>query len=913
MGESSIMRGEPSRGAGEIEGSLKRKNARFFIVSIAVILIITIAYVAMLQQVARKDETNHMGVSVMDLHKLVGGDFIVTIDKKLGIIREIYNQKDVYKTNFARGEEYDFTTTPPRRLRLGDIFTKYRVESESWISADTLHHYASLGGVNLLECNDESITFSYYDETADYGGFKAYELRKTYRLEKNENCFVWEISLINHGSSPVEIGEISIPLVFNIQCMGREYVLNPYEKRVLIHPFIAGHSSYIYFTRPNGEPPFLLMTPGKDTFFEAFTAQWSLGIISQPPPTLYLFSKANENSWKEWLNGLRSFILAPGERRAFTIRFYWINSYNEINEKIYELGKVSVKVAPGMIIPEDLEANVLLECKEPIEGIDVDEETIISKGEKVGDKIFLKIKFNNVGQHVLRIRYGRGEWLNIPFYSVKSIEYLMNARSNFIVTKQRITDPNDIRQYAFLMWDSENHSVVDSAPPLLDFGPGWPRPPKSWMNGGSDEIGFAEPIFLAEKNIYYPNLTEIKAMEDYIWNFLYGKLQYKDTYAVKRWIWDDPEPGTWRSFNYPHVFNIYYSMYKIAKLYNLTEHSAKEYLLLAYNTAMTYHSDEYCGSAWRTLGNMGAWNVLNILKSLRDEGLMDEYNALLERFNISTEHFIKTKYPYLSEFPFDTTGYESTYFFRKYRERKDLVEEVVKVLLATLHHQPIWWWYGCDIKSLGVYTTPMNSRCLLDAYEDNPRDHLLLRIGYAGILAPWSQVYPTGEACTGPNWSPDGSPGSYFNPAWSNEFGIGLYADLHALKAYVVEDPDFGLIGYGCMVSKRNNLYMVTPAKGIDSRIFIAPSKINIEVLKAHINEANVTENGEKISLDVSKSIDSTGTIILKVNGLKAGRYLISTDGGFSKEIGCPLGSLEIEIPAAEKETRINISASNQV
>lgn len=64
------------------------------------------------------------------------------------------------------------------------------------------------------------------------------------------------------------------------------------------------------------------------------------------------------------------------------------------------------------------------------------------------------------------------------------------------------------------------------------------------MNGCSDEIGFAEPIFLAEKNVYCPNATEIKVMEGYIWKFLYGKLQHKYNYAVKRWIWSDPEPGT---------------------------------------------------------------------------------------------------------------------------------------------------------------------------------------------------------------------------------------------------------------------------------------------------------------------------------------------------------------------------------
>lgn len=349
-------------------------------------------------------------------------------------------------------------------------------------------------------------------------------------------------------------------------------------------------------------------------------------------------------------------------------------------------------------------------------------------------------------------------------------------------------------------------------------------------------------------------------------------------------------------------------MYKIAKLYNLTEHPARDYLLLAYNTAMTYHSDKYCGSAWRTLGNMGAWNTLNILKSLKDEGLTKEYNALLKRFNISTEQFIKTKYPYLSEFPFDTTGYESTYFFRKYEDRKDLVNEVIKVLLANLHHQPIWWWYGCDIKSLGVYTTPMNSRCLLDAYEDNPENYLLLRIGYAGILAPWSQVYPNGEACTGPNWSPDGSTGSYFNPAWSNELGIGLYADLHALNAYVVEDPDFGLIGYGCRVSRRDDgSYTIIPAGGIDTRIFIEPIKMKVEALKAHIRETNVASNKDHISLVVLKAINSVDSITLRIRGLKIGRYMISTDEGFGETISCS-EELEIEVPAKEEETKIIIS-----
>ncbi len=852
---------------------------------------------------------------------LCNENFSVTIDKSTGAIKEFFHPKDEFKTNFAGNEENNIHVKINNGSWLGDVTIKYRISSFTssnvWFgyeSATTRWHHVAGKGIRIDSYGDR-IIFSYYDEKAGPSGFRDIELKKTYRLDNNDGYFVLELDFINRVNSTIEVGEVSLPMVFNIlACPPSGEVENAYEKRVIIHPFIAGHSSYIYLTRLNGEPPYLLVIPGNGTAFEAFTGHWSLGVIFDPTPVLYLYSKANTHrlAWDTWFNGLRSFYLAPGETKKLSFKFYWVNSYEEINEKLYRLGKVAVKIALGMVIPEDLEASVLLRCKKPINKIEIDEETEIVGERRTGENVFLRLKFNGLGQHVLKIHYGKGEWVSLPFYSIKNIEELMNARSRFIITKQRITDPNDIRQYAFLMWDSKKKTLLDSAPPLLDFGPGWPRPPKSWMNGCSDEIGFAEPLFLAEKNVYCPDEEEIKALEDYVWKLLYGKLQYRDTYAVKRWIWDDPPPGTDRSFNYPHVFNIYHSMYKIAKLYNLTEHSAKEYLLLAYHTAMTYHSDEYCGRAWRTLGNMGAWNVLNIIESLKDEGLINEYEALLERFKISTEHFIKTKHPYLSEFPYDTTGYESTYFFRKFEGRTDLVNETVKVLLATVHHQPIWWWCGCDIKSLGVYTTAMNSRCLLDAYEENLDNKLLLRIGYTGTLAYWSQVYPSGEACTGPSWSPDGSPGSYFDPAWSNEFGIGLYPNLFALKAYLVEDPDFGLIGYGCDVYETDDSYGIIPADGICFRAFFAPLKINIEVLKSRIEKIEANKEGEEISIDVSKVISSVETVTLKAKGLKPGRYNISTAEGFNKTVNCDSGILEAEVPVSEEKINIRITLAKE-
>ncbi|MEM2341243.1 MAG: DUF5695 domain-containing protein [Candidatus Bathyarchaeia archaeon] len=847
----------------------------------------------------------------MVLRKMESEHFIITVNEDYGVIREIINPKDKYGTNFAGNEQNNSFVVPPKGPWLGSVNTKYRILREydlreaKWLEANTSYHHSTDRGIRI-KCNRNQVTVSYYDAEADAGGFNIYELSEVFRLDPEDKSFVWELTFINHSPYRIEVGEVSIPLIFNIQCRSP----HSYEDRVLIHPFTAGHTSYIYFTRPNGNPPFLLMVPGENTSFEAITGQWNLGMMGQPPPTLFLFSKARagERKWNEWFNGLHSFILGPGETKTFTIKFYWVNGYEEINEKMYEIGKVAIKIAPSMVVPQNLETYVALKCKKPISQVTSDKWTEITEIKSGYGERILKLRFKKRGQRVLRVIYG-DEWLNIPFYSIEDLETLIDRRAAFIMAFQRITDPNDIRRYAFLMWDSENKRILDTAPPLVDFGPGWPRPPKSWMNGCSDEIGFAEPLFLAEKNVYHPNNDEIRALDDYIWNFLYGKLQDPETYAIKRWIWDDPKPGVDRSFNYPHVFNIYHSMYKIAKLYGLTRKTPKDYLLLAYNTAIAFYSDEIVPRWWRNIGHIGQWNLINILDDLKNEGLVNEYNALLEKVDSGAAFFLGTRYTYRSEFAFDTTGYEFTYFIRKYKGKMDLVEDAIKVLLATLHQQPIWWWRGCDIKSLGVYTTAQNAMCLLDAYDENPEKPLLLEVGYAGILAYFSQILSSGEACTGPNWSPDGSPGSYFNPAWSNEYGIGLYPALSILKSYVVKDKDFGLIGYGCRVEEKDGTYIVEPADGIRVRVYIVPLNLKVFVLKSHIDKLEVNKGSKWINLAVSKAHYSVNSFTIMLKGLEAGNYSVSTDEGFEKTITVsdPSEVVKIEAPAFKEKISVSI------
>ena len=116
-----------------------------------------------------------------------------------------------------------------------------------------------------------------------------------------------------------------------------------------------------------------------------------------------------------------------------------------------------------------------------------------------------------------------------------------------------------------------------------------------------DEYALPVAMFLAEKNTLIPNPAEISVLEEYIDDCLYGKLQEKDTYYARRGLYyEDRTPSDiacgnkWdkekaesilRSFNYPLISDIYYSMYRIAKQYGLTEkRDAETYLEMAYRT-----------------------------------------------------------------------------------------------------------------------------------------------------------------------------------------------------------------------------------------------------------------------------------------------------------------------------------------
>ena len=78
------------------------------------------------------------------------------------------------------------------------------------------------------------------------------------RSRSHGDALEWTITLANDGTRPVEIGDLAVPFNFAERTGARGDI---YTRKLLRHSFVAGHGSWIYWQRSNGDGPYLVMTP----------------------------------------------------------------------------------------------------------------------------------------------------------------------------------------------------------------------------------------------------------------------------------------------------------------------------------------------------------------------------------------------------------------------------------------------------------------------------------------------------------------------------------------------------------------------------------------------------------------------------------------------------------------------------
>ena len=900
--------------------------------------------------------------------------FILDVDDVSGVLQGLYIKNDFNDANFMGNEENSATNVAWRGRYVkdmdhrapmygwtGDIFLKARLETEAEEKLDAMYTLFS-DDIRSIQCSENTIICSYKGNSEYAGGFRNLEVTSNYRLERNE--IYWNFSVKNCASETMVVGELGIPMALNTsiykgspvtglnhRSVENQRYLN--ENRFQTHYLAAGHSSCYSAVRYSGKGNHLLIVPSGDTFIEAIGEEGEYGheaMMKTQGPLVYLYSKSAARMPRE--NGHRELVLKPGEEQSFSFVFQSARDILDLKDKFYKKGKIDVKVIPGMVIPQDGEGKLLLRSTQTIHHIETDDGMTVEPLEAMGGHHTYRLGVSKEGELKVRIDYGNGHWTTLLFYGTPPLEELIHARAAFIAKNQQIRDLDDPCCYSFRSWDNDLEKMVDlEMPHGLD----------SIEIGGSDDRNFAPPVFLSAKNTYYPNASEVNVLDEFIENFLYGKLQDRETFTVKTSLFDNYEtyallkgkPGfdsiknflitdddgqettwrrwdyVWRIYNYPHAYNIYYNMYRIAKNTDIkVSRSYKEYLLFAYKTAMASYLDSTYADHLRfrgfqrfTWGNMseshaplGSFRLEYILQALDEEGMMEEEEELRRILAARSEHFVTEEYPFSSEYlgPGASTNHSPSYVLAKLVDNEKLKNTVVRMILSTKDWYPRWYSYAALNKFIGNYTTSLHAYPLLDRYEATGDDYLL-QMAYGSLLGHWCCVDSEGKGYNSREWRFNPVDRDhprynfYVNEARSLELGIGLNRNLSLLCATLVFDDHFGVTGYGCAGSETEDGYQLEPWSGFGFKANIAPLGVRFETQNAKMTAICISKNKRNISIQLTVPSAEITKGLLTIEGLAAGMYQVAGSQDSRQYRISATGSLRVEDISSNQ--RIEIQA----
>lgn len=664
---------------------------------------------------------------------------------------------------------------------------------------------------------------------------------ESFHLQKN--ALIWTISLKNESMRELEIGDLALPIQFNTQYVWDK--TETYTKRLIPHTLIAGNGSFLFWMRTNTEGPYLVMTPAPGSGLEYFEPRgFGRGVA------YYIHSAAAGEELQAkggtWRLPHTKILLQPsgqsGDSATYQFRFRWAEDYSAVRNVLYEDGDFDINVVPGMTIPADLTAMFSLRTHNKIRAV-VPEHPQATRieylGERGDDVHVYKVRFSRLGENLLKVDYGNSQYLSLEFFVTEPLETLFKKRASFLVSQEQVKDSSKWYNTVFSQWDMK-HEILRSPGDLDGL--------QSYAVA-SDDPALGKAPYIAGKNIFYPSQPEIDAVESYLKNFVWGGLQETDKepypyaiYGIPNWkvnrdsSKDDPsgKKHIWRIYDYPHVILLYYNMYRVAKLYpSMTKYLDKDaYLERALGTAKAFFTVPLEIVKWSPY-ETGTYNevvIPDLIDALYENGHKEQGDWLKAAWEKKVKHFIND-HPYLfgSEYPFDSTGFESTHAFAKYAmshvlkpgeaagadgsggvfnrsikyklnesvkygDAVSFLDEQIKLNLACRGWlETAYYYLGSDYRGSGPsnytlsYMAQMGGWAVSDYALYFARDPVpYLRLGYASYLSSWALLNSGTPESNYGYWYPgknnDGGAGGGFEPrpwgrAWlgNKEMGRGSW------------------------------------------------------------------------------------------------------------------------------------------
>lgn len=817
------------------------------------------------------------------LHPLTNTEFTLKADR-YGI-GELYRTNDVHNTNYIR-----------RGRVFGEVVARYFHGRK----LDTV--LASTNSETTVSQNGTPVS-SWSPESKPN---KALHITQSFSLDKK--ALTWQINLQNTTANTIRIEDLIVPLTYNSG--GGENPIEIFEQRVLKHHFISGNNSFIFFERPTGLGPYLVMVPLPGTSLEYFnTSPRDRGTFMA-----YIHSSltGNQELRGNWRQPHTAGFIEGNATKTYSFRLRWANTYNDIRDILVEEGLIDVQVMPGMSIPTDLDATIALRTKQKINTV-LPEFSANTKVTYIGEKKpgthLYKIRFSKLGENKLTVTYGNNYKTYLEFFVTEPLETLYKKRASFIVNRQQHTDSTKWYNGLFGVYDMKN--AVLRGPDNGDF---FDTSRLSYVLT-CDDPGLCKAPFLAAVNVAYPDQKQIDALEYYLKNFVWGGLQRTDqekpypygVYGTPSWkvnrdnekrqpnLYDTSKfkMHVWRSYDYPHIFMLYYHMYQIATMYPHMTHylDKKGYLERARQTAVAYFKYPYEILPWYEIYKWGCYNELllpDLIADLKREGFAEDAAFLTKEWEKKVKYFVyDDKYPFRSEYAIDATAFESSHALAKYAvqnemkpdsnlwldkktkqwyshpviRKEDGVQFMDRQTQANMALrgviEPAYYFLGSDFRGRSdgytlSYMSQMGGWSILDYglnFSKDPADYI--RLGYQSYLSSFALINSGTPESNYGYWYPgkenDGASGWAFEPQqyastwiqkpqgrgpwfYDGEIDLGFGGAVRTAATVVTNDPIFGLVAYGGDLTQKNKLLEVVPKDGLRKKIYYRYGKQPLDI-----------------------------------------------------------------------------------
>lgn len=782
---------------------------------------------------------------------------------------------------------------------LGELMFTYRLNNGAWTKA--LTNKSADGRTQSQTGNTVNII---YQNSANAEGIRNFRVNESYSLVSD--YLLWQIQVTNTSTQTLEIGDFGLPLPFNEFWTGggNEQI---YESRVVTQSFIGNNSSYVTAQRPSGIGPSLLLVPDATTGagFE-YMDNWRIqdhagskwagdqGGWVEGLSVYYIHSNVIKSTGRGYLPN-SSLTLAPGASKTYAFKFFKSASEQATKDRLYSEGLIDTTVVPSLVVPTNQTAKFDLRTSKTITSVTAQypsETTVASLGTTAGDHKLYSLQMNHLGPNNITVNYGSGEKTTLQFYAIEPVDTALQRHATFMVNNQQWNVPGDIRDKAFDDWMMQTNTKRNN------FAGYW---------GWGDDWGYTHAQFLAEKNVQKPVTSEITALDQYLETTIWTNLMagHHTDYLVPDFLMAAPNTTpTYRGYAYPHIYNTYFSMYKISKLYpGLITYAqpSNTYLLRAYNIMKALY-DGPVAYNWNT-GLMGEMTTPEIIKALQAEGYTTQANDIIAKMNTKYNNFASTTYPYGSEYNYDNTGEEAVYMLAKMNNNNAIKSKINTKTRAVRGKMPVWYFYSDPVTINGEpwwqfqYTAALAGTAMDDWVRNNSATpEVEQRLTYAAKLANLTAINSgqissdpadigavswTYQAMKGNNGALGLDGGPLFN-GWrgmSGEADLGLFGAIKLLSSDVAVDPIFGLYGYGCEVTESGGNYIVTPKDGVYQRLNLITEKWGMSLERDKYTLATVAKAKTSASFTLSNATPGTAHVTkVSFTGFAPGTYNVTVN-----------------------------------